>query len=355
MIATAAQLAELLTPLEANDRVAVDTEADSLHCYREKLCLLQISLPQGDFLVDPLAGNDLSALVSALANKEVVLHGADYDLRLLRRGLNFQPGRVFDTMIAARLLGHREFSYAALVERFFGVTLTKGSQKANWALRPLSRQMETYARNDTHYLLPLAQRLESELVARDRLEWFRQSCTRAIELAATDRERSGEEGWRIRGSGLIHGQQAAILRAVWSWRDKEAERADRPAFHILRNDQLLHVARSAAPGSTFAFRHFSSRRARTFNAAVAEALALPEADWPDSHRRRGTRPSPDELRAAETLRKRRDHAAAALGIEPSFIAPRAAVEAIAQGKQCADALLVPWQRELLGLIADPAV
>ncbi|MGI9115544.1 MAG: ribonuclease D [Chthoniobacterales bacterium] len=349
MIATAAQLAELLPLIEGNDRVALDTEADSLHCYREKLCLLQIGLPEGDFVVDPLAANDLSRLVSLLTSKEIVLHGADYDLRLLRRGLNFQPVRLFDTMIATRLLGQREFSYAALVENFFGVQLTKGSQKANWALRPLSPQMEKYARNDTHYLLPLAEKLEAELVARHRLEWFRQLCARAIELAATDRERDGDEAWRIRGSGLIHGQQAAILRAVWYWRDKEAERADRPAFHILRNDQLLHVARTAAPGANFAFRHFSERRTRTFNAALAGAFALDQTGWPDTERRRGVRPSPEVLRRSDELRARRDEVATKLGIEASFIAPRAVIDAIAQEARRAEALLVPWQRELLGV------
>jgi ribonuclease D len=348
LLANGGQIAELLPLIKANDRVAADTEADSLHCYREKLCLLQISLPEGDFLVDPLAENDFSSLVGLLTNKEIVLHGADYDLRLLRRGLNFQPTRVFDTMIAARLLGHREFSYAALVERFFGVMLTKGSQKANWALRPLSRQMETYARNDTHYLLPMAAKLEAELIERDRLDWFRQSCARAVELAATDRERDGEEVWRISGSGLIHGQQAAVLRAIWQWRDREAERADRPAFHVLRNDQLLHVARTAAPGATFAFRHFSERRRRTFHEAVAGALALDEKDWPDTRRRRGARPSPEVLRRADELRKRRDEAATRLRIEPSFIAPRAVIDAIAADPSRAEVLLVPWQRDLLG-------
>src|SRR5437660_4827122 len=107
LIASATVLADLLPLIERNARVAVDTEADSLHCYREKLCLLQLSLPQGDFLVDPLARNDLSPLAAALAKKEIVLHGADYDLRMLRRGLTFQAARVFDTLIAARLLGLR--------------------------------------------------------------------------------------------------------------------------------------------------------------------------------------------------------------------------------------------------------
>ena len=118
-----------------------------------------------DFLVDPLAEFDLAPLCTALAGKEIVLQGADFDLRLLRRTLNFTARQVFDTVIAARLLGIREFSLAALVQRYFEVTLTKGSQKANWAQRPLPPAMAEYAMNDTHYLLPLAAKMEAELRA----------------------------------------------------------------------------------------------------------------------------------------------------------------------------------------------
>ena len=163
MIATASQLRELLPHIESVDRVAIDTEADSLHCYREKLCLLQISVPGGDFIVDPLADVDLAPLRDAFATKEIVLHGSDYDLRLLRRNLDFAPQRIFDTVIAARLIGIHEFSLAALVKHYFNIELAKGSQKANWAQRPLSKKMAEYAMNDTRYLLPLAERLEKEL------------------------------------------------------------------------------------------------------------------------------------------------------------------------------------------------
>src|SRR6059058_4749677 len=285
LISNAAGLIELLPLIERNARVAVDTEADSLHCYREKLCLLQVSLPEGDFLVDPLVENDLASLADTLARKEIVLHGADYDLRLLRRALNFQPARLFDTVIAARLLGVREFSYAALVEKYFGIQLAKGSQKANWALRPLSPKMEEYARNDTHYLLPLAEKLEIQLIECGRFGWFQQSCERAIVSAAIDRERDTEEAWRIRGSGLIRGREAAILRALWHWRDREAERFDRPAFHVLRNDQLIETACAASRGETPQFRHFSERRTRDFRAAIDSALALKEEDWPETRKR----------------------------------------------------------------------
>jgi ribonuclease D len=349
LISTPEQVGELVSHIDPHERVAIDTEADSLHCYREKLCLLQVSLPKGDFLVDPLAGNDLNALADALSQKEIVLHGADYDLRLLRRALDFRPTRVFDTVIAARLLGAREFSYAALVEKYFGIELAKGSQKANWALRPLSEKMEEYARNDTHYLLAIAEKLEEQLIERHRLEWFQQSCERAIVSAAIDRERDVEEVWRIRGSGLIRGREAAVLRALWYWRDREAQRFDRPSFHILRNDQLLEIARAAARGETPQFRHFSERRTRDFRATIEEALALKEEEWPETRKRRGERPTREMERAAEAMRKRRDQAAQELKIEPSFIAPRATIDAIAAESASAERLLVPWQRNLLEL------
>jgi len=359
LIATSAQLTELLEKIEPVDRVAIDTEADSLHCYREKLCLLQVSVSAAvtdrgydnaarDYIVDPLAELDLAPLCAVLAQKEIVLHGADYDLRLLRRSLNFAACKIFDTVIAARLLGIREFSLAALVERFFGVKLAKGSQKANWARRPLPERMVEYAMNDTHYLLPLADRLESQLREQDRLDWLGQSCERAIEQAAAERVRDVDEAWRIRGSGALRGRAAAVLRALWQWREKEAEAVDRPAFHILQNDELLRAAESFASGSVPDYRYFLPRRRRAFRDAAQSALQLPEDEWPVSRRRFGTRPSAEVVRRSEELRHRRDRAARELELEPTFVAPRATLEAIAADQTRASALLVPWQQQLLG-------
>src|SRR5437588_8300642 len=351
-IADGAQLAELFSRVELLDRVAIDTEADSLHCYREKLCLLQVSLPGRDYIVDPLAELDLAPLCAVLAQKEIVLHGADYDLRLLRRSLNFAACKIFDTVIAARLLGIGEFSLAALVERFFGVKLAKGSQKANWARRPLPERMVEYAMNDTHYLLPLADRLESQLREQDRLAWLGQSCERAIEQAATERVRDVDEAWRIRGSGALRGRAAAVLRALWQWREKEAEAVDRPPFHILQNDELLPRAESFASGSVPDYRYFSPRRRRAFRDAAQSALQLPEEEWPVSRRRFGTRPSAEVVRRTEELRHRRDRAARELELEPTFVAPRATLEAIAADQNRASVLLVPWQQHLLGTLRE---
>jgi ribonuclease D len=347
VIATSSQLRELLPELESVDRVAIDTEADSLHCYREKLCLLQISISQRDVIVDPLADVDVAPLREALANKEIVLHGADYDLRLLRRNLNFVPQKIFDTVIAARLMGIREFSLAALVQRYFQIELAKGSQKANWAQRPLPSRMAEYAVNDTRYLLPMAERLETELNSRNRMEWFRQSCQRALELAAIDRERDLDEAWRISGAGALRGRASAVLRELWNWREREAEAADRPPFHILQNRELLSAAERFAVGESPDYKHFSDRRRRAFRQAAERGMQLPEKDWPVRPRRSGTRPSADVVRRIEELRRHRDRATKDLDLEPSFIAPRATLEAIAADQTRADALLVPWQRELL--------
>ncbi len=349
MITSDSQLAEILPRLGHFERIAVDTEADSLHCYFEKLCLVQLTFDEEDFLIDPLAQIALQPLCTALAEKEIVLQGMDFDLRLLRRSFELPVQEVFDTVIAARMLGLREFSYAALVQQYFGVTLAKGSQKANWARRPLPHAMETYAKNDTHFLLPLAAKMEEQMRALGRMDWFRQSCQRALAQTLVSRERDPDETWRITGSGTLPPRAGAVLRAIWQWRDAEAQAADRPSFHILQNSAMIEAAKQFVAGETPEFRHLSERRRRGFLAAAEAALELPESAWPQRPPR-GTRTrTPGFDKKLEHLRQRRDKHAKELAIEPAFIAPRSALEGIAADPKRGETLLVPWQCELLGL------
>jgi ribonuclease D len=394
VIASEHELVDLIPQIQASARVALDTEADSLHSYREKLCLIQISVPSAvilsnvegsretaskvtlpngkpglaasggrvagspslgmtvqsvcDFIVDPLSNLDLEPLRHALESREIVLHAADYDLRMLRRGLNFTASKIFDTVVAARLLGIREFSLGALVKRFFGVELHKHSQKANWALRPLPTRMLKYAVDDVHYLLPLAAKLEEDLERVHRRDWFRQSCERAIEVAAAERERVQNELWRIAGAGALDPHTGAVLRALWQWRETEAEMADRPPFHILQSRELLKAAESFTSGHVPDYRHFSARRRQTFRETAKIALQSSQSEWPVMRRRSGSRPTAEMRRRADQLRERRDKAADRLGLERSFIASRGALEAIAADPARATTLLVPWQRELIG-------
>ena len=171
---------------------------------------------------------------------------------------------IFDTMLAARLIGRREFSYAALVKAEFAVELTKGSQKANWARRPLTPAMASYAQNDTRYLLTIADRLEGTLHQLGRWSWFEQSCARALAQAAVERERDVEDAWRINGSGILRGRAAATLRELWHWREGEARIVDRPTFHILRNEDLLNATRAFTAGEKPNFEHLRGSRRSAF-------------------------------------------------------------------------------------------
>ena len=254
-------------------------------------------------------------------------------------------------MLAARLIGRREFSYAALVKAEFGLELTKGSQKANWARRPLTPAMAEYAQNDTRYLLEIADRLEGTLHQLGRWQWFEQSCERALAQAAVEKERDGEEAWRINGSGAMRGRAAAVLRSLWHWREAEAKVVDRPTFHVLRNEDLLNAAKGFAAGEKPHFEHLRGVRRTRFYEAADEALALAEDAWPIFAKRVHTRWTNEEEKRAEALKKQRDQVGEALDLDPSIIAPRATLETIAANPAAAGLLLMPWQRELLGVEA----
>src|SRR5947207_6671072 len=203
VIDSAEKLAGLLPRVQTADWVALDTEADSLHAYPEKLCLIQISLPGVNDLVDPLAALDLSRLIVALRGHELILHGADYDLRLLRRTCGFVPGHIFDTMLAARLLGFAQFSLTSLVNRLLGIPLEKGPQTADWARRPLTERMVAYALNDVRYLKPVADSLRAGLEAKGRLDWHREMCARLVDDCAQLRSPDLDQVWRLKDAAKL--------------------------------------------------------------------------------------------------------------------------------------------------------
>ena len=345
----AEQLDSWLPVLKGEPRIAIDTEADSLHCYFEKLCLIQITACGRDVLIDPLAGFSLEPLFGAFAGKELIFHGADYDLRLLRRVGFAGPARIFDTMIAARLCGVTEFSLAALIERHFGLKLTKASQKANWAKRPLSSEMTDYAVKDTQFLHRLADIFTVQLRELGRWEWFEQSCEKAIRVTEVLKERDNEDAWRISGSGTFRGRSAAVLRELWKWRDSEARSADRPAFHILHNEQLLNAATRIAQGQEASFHHLRGSRLRRFQEAVQRAMELPESEWPVFVRSSKPRPTREDEERVGVWKKKRDEVASRLAMDPALIAPRAVLEALVADPEEGRSRLMPWQAGLLGL------
>jgi ribonuclease D len=342
-------LAQILPLLEPYQRIPIDTEADSLHCYYEKLCLIQISIPGHDWLIDPLAGFPLDPLFSSFAGKELIIHGADYDLRLLRRVGFAGPERVFDTMIAARLCGIPEFSLAALIKRYFGVELTKASQKANWARRPLPPQMVDYAVKDTHYLLEIVGILEAELARLGRTAWFQQCCEKAIAASTITKERDPDQVWRITGSSELRGRASAILRELWHWRESEAQVVDRPTFHILHSEQLIEAAARFDQDQEVEFSQLHGTRRRRFYEAAEKAKALPQNEWPQIIRKPRLRPSREEEIRFRDFKKKRDDAATALQLDPALIAPKSMLESLAANPTETAARMMPWQRATLGV------
>jgi ribonuclease D len=352
---------EVADKITAAQRVALDTEADSLHHYFEKVCLLQLSVPDGDYIVDPLSSIDLKPLLAPLAQKELIIQGADYDLRMMKRDYDFSASRIFDTMSAAQLLGYDKFSYAALVERHVGVVLSKHGQKADWSQRPLPPKLVTYAASDTHYIFAVAEKLEQELRELGRLEWHQEVCERLLSYVAEGmREPDPERQWRIKGWQTLRGPRGwNFLREIWRWRDTEAQRADFPPFKVLRNETVLELAVWALSGGDPASmpklpRNIVGRRRRLLEEAIEHARAMPQDQWPKplGAPRRDT-PPPDEVLVA-TLKQIRDKAAAELKLDPGILLPGASLSAIAIARPATvEALqlagdLYHWQTKLLG-------
>ena len=242
-------LAHLVAALARAPVVAVDTESNSLHAYRERVCLIQISTSDADYIVDPITLPDLSALCPVMANprQQKILHAAENDLVCLRRDFQFSFANIFDTMTAARTLGWPQVGLAPILNTHFGVTMDKKCQRADWKRRPLTPKQLEYARLDTHYLVALRDKQFDELTASGR--W--PEAQEEFERLARGRDDQDVVStpclafWRVKGARDLSPQQAALLDALFTYRECEAERLDRPPFKVLTEAILLELARRA--------------------------------------------------------------------------------------------------------------
>jgi ribonuclease D len=351
-------LDHFITSLRGYFPLALDTEADSLHHYRESVCLIQVTHAEQHFLLDPLGEFPLDELWPPTSRHTWILHGADFDLRMLRRAGAPEPQAVFDTMLAAQLLGMKAFGYGALVEQICGITLDKGSQKADWSRRPLSQAMIEYAVQDTQYLEPIAETLGKQLAEKGRLFWHEQSCARVVATSRIVRETDPENEWRLSGSALLAPEAQAIVRELWYWREREAESVDLPVFKVLHNELLLDLAvwsaqnpRVPPMGAPCWPRRSSPQRSERLAEAIERGRQAPPIPRPP----RAERPPRDreaEVRM-EKIRVHRDAVAAELGIDPTVLAPKSILQEIARQPETAAPALIaenrwcPWQWELL--------
>jgi len=345
-----AKLAEFLPILKAAEWIALDTEADSLHAYPEKLCLIQITTAAGDVLIDPLAGLNLQPLWPELKKHELILHGGDYDLRLFRKNHGFVPDRIFDTMLAARLLGEREFGLGSLVKRHLGIILEKGSQKADWAKRPLTPRMEDYARADTRHLKPLSDILKAQLIEKKRLAWQEQSCDSLIAECAIPSSPEPDLVWRIKGSHKLARAALGVLRELWRWREQEAVASNKPPYFVLSHEALVDISAAVVdhqPIDPFLPRHFSPRRKDALCDAVQKGLALPSDQHPAVLRFQSRRQTESQRQRFVQLEQRRNKQAAELDLDPTLIGSRATLLALAEDWDVHKNELMGWQKELL--------
>lgn len=364
MITSAAELEPLLAALSADDlSVALDTEADSMHHYREKLCLIQLGAAGRQWIVDPFAEVDLAPLLEQLARRRIIIHGADYDLRLLHRFYNFRPTEVFDTMLAAQLLGRPQIGLASLVQHYCEITLTKDNQRADWAERPLNDEMLAYAADDTRYLHTICEKLEAELEAAGRHAWHAEACARAITNALAPRPpRDADESWRIKGGKHLRGRAAAVLRELWRWREELAQKLDRPPFKVAPGELLIKYALWADANRDQGFYDAPPRpiwlrgsRLTAFDAALSRALIMPPREWPAAPEpvHNGMRLARHEELLLTQLLQARDAVARELGIEPGVLGARDALKGLLRdhpenpAQMQALTTLMWWQAEAL--------
>lgn len=333
---------------------SIDTEADSMHVYETKLCLIQFSTPNALAIIDPLSlDHEALAEFTRFVDRFDLtwMHGADYDISLLKSTLHWVPKQIYDTQIAARLLGVEKFGLADLLGAEYGIEVSKQSQKADWSQRPLSKKMLAYAYNDVRYLIDLGDRYLRRLKACARDEWFLQSCFAARDAVLNRNGRSEDELWRVNGWGKLSRRGLHFLKHIWLWRDKECRRLNRPAFKFLGNREILELAdQMDKTGSMTPPRYLRPPYALRLHETVSSVRDVDPDHYPEkSLRTTGPRLEIDEKKF-ECLRERRNHIASELGIDPTVITTRTVIEKLVAKNfpsEEAEHLLLPWQRHLL--------
>ena len=341
--------------------LALDTEGASFHRFIDRIYLLQLSTRDSHAIIDPLPISAPAALGEIVQDPkvEIVFHDADYDLRLLRQDYGWQIRNVFDTRIAAQLLGLKAFGLAALLERSFGLKLDKKHQRADWSMRPLTADMLDYAAQDTMHLLGLRERLRSSLEQKGRWSWAQEEFNR-LEGTQWQAEEDGSSFLRLKGARDLSRRELALLRELVAWRDGVAKGLDRSTFRVVTNDVLLELSRRS-PRTMEDLRSIKGigrgileNRGGEILEAVARGRAVPDADLPRFPKAPRWERDPHFDERVARLKRVRDEAAADLDLDPGVLCARDRLEAVARAKprHIDEVREIPelrgWQIELLG-------
>ena len=325
------------TEIAGVTEIALDTEGASFHRFVDRIYLLQLSTRDRHAVIDPLPIGRPAGLGSLLESPdvEVVFHDADYDLRLLQQDYGWKIKHIFDTRIAAQLLGYTAFGLAALLERFFAVKLDKKHQRADWSMRPLTADMLHYAAQDTRFLLELKDLMSAELEQMGRMPWAREEFG-LLEGTRWSDEEPGMAFLKLKGARDLTRRELAVLRELAPWRDAVAGQLDRATFRVLGNEQLLEIARTQ-PSTRDALgkikgmpRAILEQRGSELLDGVQRALAVPESELPKFPRAARWDRDPEFDARVSALKTARDAAAKRLALDPGVLCSRDRMEAVAR-------------------------
>ena len=347
-------------------RLALDCEAAGFHRYSDRICLVQLSAPGNTWLLDTLAHDASGVLRPPLEDpeREILMHGASYDLRLLSRDLGIRVRGIFDTQVAAALAGEPALGLSALLKRFLGVHLPKKYQRADWAMRPLPEEMLEYAAADARHLAPLAEILHARLEEKGRLSWAREEFLRLEQTAWKPEDPEPDPAAGLKQARHLAPRALQRLRALWAWRDEIARRRDKAPFRVATPDVLIQLAESPPRSIMELARRpgLSPALARSAGGRMLEHLdradALPEARIaPLPRRRAGARLEPEAEERAGRLRAARARRARELGLDPGLLLPNKTILEIvrADPRSAGELARVPkvraWQVEVFGRVA----
>ncbi|MCL4530727.1 MAG: HRDC domain-containing protein [Chloroflexi bacterium] len=332
LVQTVKEFEKLVLDLNGQTRIAVDTESNSLHAYRERVCLIQFSTPETDYILDPFAFDNLDALAPIFANPRIekIFHALEYDVICLRRDYGFEFCNLFDTMQAGRILGRKLAGLDRLLEDKFGVKVNKRFQKADWAVRPLSRDLLLYARLDTHYLIPLRDLLKAELEAKGlwplAQEDFRMGCA-----PNGSKPRVESPYWtRFSARRDLTLRDLTVLNELAAFREQMAAQLDRPTFKVLSDDRLIAIAK-AKPVSAEDLQNvgLTSRQMQYWGTQILSAVKR-GMEGPPVQRIPPQRPDDAYIKRLDKLKKWRKKVAEEMDVESDVVLPRSLLLALAE-------------------------
>jgi ribonuclease D len=335
LVETKSQLLNMISDLENQQFIGVDTESNSLFEYQEKICLLQFSTMEHDYLVDTIKLKDLSPLNELFSSEDIekIFHAAEYDLMCLKRDYQFEFNNIFDTMIASRILGFRSIGLQSLLKDFFDVEVEKKYQRANWGKRPLSDEMLRYAQCDTHYLIKLRQILFEKLNRKNKWELATEDFKRVTCVEAFINNKNQDHYWKIIKGNSLSLQQETVLIDIYFLRENLARQINRPPFKIFGNQTIVDIAKKM-PKNESQLRNISGLSPKLIHKYGDQILhtVMIGTNHEPNHRKEKIRPNPIYLQKYDALKNWRKKKGIELSVESDVVLPKEHMEQLAHTK-----------------------